>query len=132
MWTPVTISTLHPIATAAALHRLPAAPVPQLDVLMLSGFLLSILTLVIWLHPVKSRPRTFAFATAIAGLALFGFMQGAWPLGIVAIVWSAATLQRWHQGNDIVVAVNEARQRLLFSQLHWENGSRNSRMFEWN
>jgi hypothetical protein len=131
MQTPMTINALHPIATAAALHHLPTTP-PQLDVLMLSGFLLSILTLVIWLHPVKSRLHSFVFATAIAGLALFGFMQGAWPLGIVAIVWSAATLQRWHQGKDIVVAVNEARHRWLFSQLHRDNGSRNSRTYERN
>jgi hypothetical protein len=132
MWTPPKISTLDPIATAATLHRISAAPPPQIDVLMLSGFLISLLTLVVWMHPVCTRSRTLAFAACLLGLAIFGFLQGAWPLGVVAIVWSAATLQRWRQEKDIFTGVNEARRRIVFSQVHWESGSAKSRKFEWN
>jgi len=28
-------------------------------------------------------------------MAAYGFMQGAWPLGLVAIVWATGTFRRW-------------------------------------
>lgn len=35
----------------------------------------------------------FAFACALA--SVYGFLQGAWPFGIVEAVWAAVALRRW-------------------------------------
>ncbi|MFT4119796.1 hypothetical protein [Bradyrhizobium sp.] len=36
-----------------------------------------------------------AFAAACAFSALYGFLQGAWPFGLVETVWTAVALRRW-------------------------------------
>ena len=35
----------------------------------------------------------FAFACALA--SVYGFVQGAWPFGIVEAVWAVVALRRW-------------------------------------
>lgn len=35
----------------------------------------------------------FAFACALA--SVYGFLQGAWPFGIVEAVWAVVALRRW-------------------------------------
>ena len=39
----------------------------------------------------------FAFAVACALGSVYGFLQGAWPFGVVEAVWSAVALRRWRQ-----------------------------------
>jgi hypothetical protein len=125
MWPLATISSI-----AATSH--PAAPFtpPALDVLMLVGFLGSILTLLFWMHQRQSRSRVAALAVCLAGMAIYGFLQGAWPLGIIECVWSVSAFQRWrhktvvHKPNTRGLWVlAESRPRL------WDNESRISRMF---
>ena len=36
-----------------------------------------------------------AFAGACALGSLYGFLQGAWPFGLVEAIWSMVALQRW-------------------------------------
>ncbi len=36
-----------------------------------------------------------AFAAACLLASVYGFLQGAWPFGIVEAVWSAVALRRW-------------------------------------
>ena len=38
---------------------------------------------------------TLAFAGACALGSIYGFLQGAWPFGLVEAVWSLAALRRW-------------------------------------
>jgi len=38
-----------------------------------------------------------AFAGACALASLYGFLQGAWPFGIVEAVWAAVALRRWRR-----------------------------------
>ena len=35
------------------------------------------------------------FAVACALGAVYGFLQGAWPFGIVEVVWAAVAARRW-------------------------------------
>ena len=35
----------------------------------------------------------FAFACALA--SVYGFLQGAWQLGVVGVIWAAVALHRW-------------------------------------
>jgi len=45
------------------------------------------------------EPRSPAFVLAFAGACLaasaYGFLQGAWPFGVVELVWSGVALRRW-------------------------------------
>ena len=36
-----------------------------------------------------------AFAVACALGSAYGFLQGAWPFGIVEIIWAGVALRRW-------------------------------------
>jgi hypothetical protein len=36
-----------------------------------------------------------AFALACATASIYGFLQGAWPFGVVELVWSFFALRRW-------------------------------------
>jgi hypothetical protein len=37
----------------------------------------------------------FAFAIACALGSAYGFLQGAWPFGVVEAIWSGVALRRW-------------------------------------
>ena len=36
-----------------------------------------------------------AFAVACALGSVYGFLQGAWPFGVVEAIWSAVAVRRW-------------------------------------
>jgi len=38
-----------------------------------------------------------AFAAACAASSVYGFLQGAWPFGIVEAVWAVVAVRRWHR-----------------------------------
>jgi hypothetical protein len=35
------------------------------------------------------------FALACAGGSIYGFLQGAWPFGLVEAIWGVVALRRW-------------------------------------
>jgi len=43
----------------------------------------------------KSRWFILAFAMACGLGSIYGFLQGAWPFGVVEIVWMIVALRRW-------------------------------------
>lgn len=38
---------------------------------------------------------TFGFAVACALSSAYGFLQGAWPFGVIEIAWTLVALRRW-------------------------------------
>lgn len=38
-----------------------------------------------------------AFAAACALASIYGFLQGAWPFGLIEAVWALVALQRWRR-----------------------------------
>jgi hypothetical protein len=48
-------------------------------------------------YALEARAAVFvlAFAAACAASSLYGFLQGAWPFGIVEAVWCVVALRRW-------------------------------------
>ena len=38
-----------------------------------------------------------AFAGARLASSAYGFLQGAWPFGVVELVWSGVALRRWQR-----------------------------------
>jgi hypothetical protein len=43
----------------------------------------------------RSRWYVLAFAGACALGSVYGFLQGAWPFGLVEAVWSVVAVRRW-------------------------------------
>jgi len=36
-----------------------------------------------------------AFAVACVGASIYGFLSGAWPFGVVELLWSTVAFRRW-------------------------------------
>lgn len=43
----------------------------------------------------RSPVYVLLFALACALASVYGFLQGAWPFGLVEGIWSAVALRRW-------------------------------------
>jgi hypothetical protein len=49
----------------------------------------------------KRHPRfVLAFAASCLLASLYGFLQGAWPFGLVEAIWAVVALQRWRSLNN--------------------------------
>jgi hypothetical protein len=51
------------------------------------------------------EPRSPWFVLAFAGAcvlgSVYGFLQGAWPFGVLEAVWSLVALWRWQRGERV-------------------------------
>jgi hypothetical protein len=45
----------------------------------------------------RSRHFTLGFAGACVLGSIYGFLQGAWPFGLVEAVWALVAFQRWRK-----------------------------------
>ena len=63
----------------------------------LSAFGLFAVTLMVICYALERRSAWFilAFAGACVLASIYGFLQGAWPFGLVEAVWSVVALRRW-------------------------------------
>jgi hypothetical protein len=63
----------------------------------LSAFGLFAVTAMLVTYAFEHRSPWFvlAFAAACALGSVYGFLQGAWPFGLVEAVWSFVALRRW-------------------------------------
>jgi hypothetical protein len=43
----------------------------------------------------RSHWYVLAFAAACALASIYGFLQGAWPFGVVEAIWSLVAVARW-------------------------------------
>src|SRR6516162_8603306 len=63
--------------------------------LSLFGLLAVTAMLVFYALEKRSPWFIFAFAGACVMASIYGFLQGAWPFGLVEAVWSIVALRRW-------------------------------------
>jgi hypothetical protein len=63
----------------------------------LTGFGLFAVTTMLVTYALENRSHWFilAFAGACVLGSIYGFLQGAWPFGLVEVVWSMVALYRW-------------------------------------
>lgn len=63
----------------------------------LSAFGLFAVTAMLVTYALESRSTWFILAFALAcGLgSVYGFLQGAWPFGVVEAVWAGVAMRRW-------------------------------------
>jgi hypothetical protein len=66
-----------------------------MDILTLFGLFAVSSMLVCYACEQRSRWFILAFAAACALGSTYGFLQGAWPFGLVEAVWSLVALRRW-------------------------------------
>jgi len=46
----------------------------------------------------RDRRWTLAFAFSCLLGSTYGFLQGAWPFGVVEIIWAGIALRKWRRG----------------------------------
>ena len=68
-----------------------------MDALTLFGLFAVTLMLVFYALENRSPWFILAFAVACALGSVYGFLQGAWPFGLVEAVWSVVAVNRWRQ-----------------------------------
>ena len=66
-----------------------------MDLLTLFG--LFAVTAMLVFYALESRSQWFILAFAVACVlgSIYGFLQGAWPFGLVEGIWSGVALRRW-------------------------------------
>ena len=68
-----------------------------MDALSLFGLFAVSMMLVSYALEDRSAWWILVFAVACAAGSAYGFLQGAWPFGLVEAVWSIVALRRWMQ-----------------------------------
>jgi len=63
----------------------------------LTAFGLFAVTAMMVCYALEQRSRWFILGFAFACVlgSVYGFLQGAWPFGVVEIVWALVALRRW-------------------------------------
>lgn len=67
----------------------------HLDRLSLFGLFAVTAMLIFYALEQRSRWYILAFAGSCVLGSAYGFLQGAWPFGLVEMAWSAVALHRW-------------------------------------
>lgn len=75
-----------------------------MNLLTIFGLVAVSLMLVFYALESRSRWYTLAFAGACLLGSAYGFLQGAWPFGVVEAVWSLVAIRRWWLGAAVITA----------------------------
>ena len=67
----------------------------MMDPLTLFGLFAVTMMLVCYALEDRSAWYVLAFAVACALGSAYGFLQGAWPFGIVEAIWAVIAMRRW-------------------------------------
>ena len=67
-----------------------------MDALTLYG--LFAVTAMLVTYALENRSHWFIFAFAVACVlgSIYGFLQGAWPFGLVEAIWAIVAMRRWY------------------------------------
>jgi len=67
----------------------------DMDRLTIFGLLAVSLMLAFYALERRSRVFVLAFAGSCLMGSAYGFLQGAWPFGVVEVIWAFVALRRW-------------------------------------
>jgi len=69
----------------------------------LTAFGLFAVTAMLVTYALEARSHWFilAFAASCALGSVYGFLQGAWPFGVVEAIWAVVALRRWHHARAV-------------------------------
>ena len=68
-----------------------------MDPLTAFGALAVTAMLVFYALEARAAGFVLAFACACAASSVYGFLQGAWPFGVVEAIWCLVALRRWQR-----------------------------------
>ena len=70
---------------------------------MITVFGVLALTFMMAMYAVEDRGPGFvlAFAAGCILSSAYGFLSGAWPFGVVELVWALVALKRWRQAGSV-------------------------------
>lgn len=68
-----------------------------MDHLTLFGLLAVTAMLIFYALEDRSHWFILAFAGACVLASIYGFLQGAWPFGVVEAIWAAVAVRRWRK-----------------------------------
>ncbi len=70
---------------------------------LLTAFGLFAVTAMLVTYALEARNRWFilAFAGSCVLGSVYGFLQGAWPFGVVEAIWAGVALRRWRQAGAV-------------------------------
>ena len=65
----------------------------------LSAFGAVAVTLMLLCYALEHRHHAYvlAFAGACVASSAYGFLQGAWPFGVVELIWAGVAIRRWYR-----------------------------------
>lgn len=66
-----------------------------MDILTVFGLISVSLMMLFYALEERSHWFVLAFAASCILASIYGFLQGAWPFGIVELVWSGVAFKRW-------------------------------------
>ena len=78
----------------------------DVDALTLFGLVAVSMMLACYALEERSPVYVLLFALACALASVYGFLQGAWPFGLVEAVWSAVALHRWHRRRTVPAVIS--------------------------
>ncbi len=67
------------------------------DALSLFGLAAVSASLLCYVMEARSPWWTLGFCAANLAAATYGFLQGAWPFGLIELFWAGAAFLRWRQ-----------------------------------
>jgi hypothetical protein len=67
------------------------------DILTAFGLLSVTAMLVFYALEDRNPAYILAFAGACGLASIYGFLQGAWPFGVVEAIWALIAVQRWRK-----------------------------------
>ena len=76
----------------------------MMDGLTLFGLVAVTAMLVFYAMEPRSRWFILAFAGACALGSAYGFLQGAWPFGVIEAIWALVAVRRWWRADDHAAA----------------------------
>jgi hypothetical protein len=68
-----------------------------MDALTLFGLLAVTAMLIFYALEARSPWFILAFAGACALGSIYGFLQGAWPFGVIEAIWAGVAVWRWRK-----------------------------------
>ena len=70
-----------------------------MNALTIFGLIAVSLMLVTYALEKRSHFFVLAFAISCALGSIYGFLQGAWPFGLVEAIWAVVALRRWQSAH---------------------------------
>jgi hypothetical protein len=93
------------VSGMALLSHIPYSAGNAMDALTLFGLVAVTAMLIFYALEHHSPWFILAFAVACVLASAYGFLQGAWPFGVIEAIWAAVALRRWRTRTHTATAV---------------------------